>query len=173
MISTKRLDIVEATESDIAAIMELERHKDNRDFIWSGTYDEHQAEIHDSSFLLLVFRQKSDCPTVGFALSKLDFKSDIFELRRIAISEKGMGYGKEVIIALMQYAFEEQHMNRFWLDVYPDNARGIKLYESIGMHREGVLRQNYKSERGYLDQIIYSMLKPEYQKRAVLMAQMV
>lgn len=173
MISTKRLDIVEATESDIAAIMELERHKDNRDFIWSGTYDEHKAEIHDSSFLLLVFRQKSDGATVGFALSKLDFKSDIFELRRIAISEKGMGYGKEVMIALMQYAFEEQHMNRFWLDVYPDNARGIKLYESIGMHREGVLRQNYKSERGYLDQIIYSMLKPEYQKRAVLMAQMV
>ena len=52
--------------------------------------------------------------------------------------------------------------DRFWLEVYPDNLYRIKLYESMGMHRDGVLSQNYKSERGYLDQIIYSMLKGEY-----------
>ncbi len=32
------------------------------------------------------------------------------------------------------------------------------------MHRDGVLRQNYLSDRGYLDQIIYSMLKSEYEE---------
>ena len=64
--------------------------------------------------------------------------------------------------ALFKYAFEEMNINRFWLDVYPDNTIGIKLYEGLGMHRDGVLRQNYKSKRGYLDQIIYSMLKTEY-----------
>jgi len=48
------------------------------------------------------------------------------------------------------------------LDAYPDNLIGIRLYESLGMHLDGVLRQNYKSSRGYLDQIIYSMLKTEY-----------
>ena len=56
----------------------------------------------------------------------------------------------------------ELNINRFWLDAYPDNTVGIHLYESLGMHRDGVLRQNYKSERGYLDQIIFSMLKDEY-----------
>ena len=64
--------------------------------------------------------------------------------------------------ALMKAAFKDMNINRFWLDVYPDNIIGIKLYESLGMHRDGVLRQNYKSYRGYLDQIIYSMLKREY-----------
>ena len=34
------------------------------------------------------------------------------------------------------------------------------------MHRDGVLRQNYKSERGYLDQIIYSMLRSEYRLKS-------
>ena len=52
--------------------------------------------------------------------------------------------------------------NRLWLDVYPDNAVGINLYESLGMHKDGILRQNYKAERGYLDQIIYSILRSEY-----------
>ena len=115
--------------------------------------------------MLLVFRQKADSEIIGYALIRLDFKSEIFELRRIAISSKGMGYGRESMIALLKYAFEEMNINRFWLDVYPDNVIGIKLYESLGMHRDGILRQNYKAKRGYLDQIIYSMLKDEYFQR--------
>lgn len=162
MIETKRLYIVEAKEEDITIIMEMENHKDNKDFVWKGTYKDHLAEIKDDSFLLFVIKNKEDNSIIGFALNKLDFKSNIFELRRIVISEKGMGYGKEVMNALIKYAFEERNMNRLWLDVYPDNVIGIKLYESIGMHCDGILRQNYKSERGYLDQIIYSILKSEY-----------
>lgn len=172
MIETKRLNITEALAADIGTIMELESHRDNRNFIWSGTYEEHLGEIESNDYLLLVFRQKADNTLVGFALVKLDTKSNIFELRRIAISEKGMGYGKEVMVALLRHAFGERNINRFWLDVYPDNERGIRLYESMGMHREGILRQNYKSERGYLDQIIYSMLKHEYLKRAPLMSKL-
>ena len=162
MIETKRLYIVDAREADIETIIELEKNKDNRDFVWKGTYEEHKAEIEDKNHLLFVFREKRENVIVGFALIHLDFESEIFELRRIVISHKGIGYGKEVMVALLKYAFEEMNINRFWLDVYPDNIIGIKLYEGLGMLREGVLRQNYKSERGYLDQIIYSMLRIEY-----------
>ena len=162
MIETKRLYIVDATEADIETIIELENHKDNRNFVWSGTYEEHKAEVEDENHLVFVFRRKENDLIIGYALIRLDFKSEIFELRRIIISHKGMGYGKEVMKALLKYAFEEININRFWLDVYPDNVIGINLYEGLGMHRDGVLRQNYKSERGYLDQIIYSMLKSEY-----------
>ncbi|MFT5872481.1 MAG: ribosomal-protein-alanine N-acetyltransferase [Clostridium sp.] len=164
MIETKRLFIIDAIEADIETIINLESHKDNRDFIWLGTYEEHKAEIENKDHLLFVFKRKEDNLIVGFALIKLDFKSEIFELRRIAISLKGIGYGKETMNALLKYAFEEVNVNRFWLDVYPDNAIGIKLYKGLGMHCDGVLRENYKSERGYLDQIIYSMLKSEYFK---------
>ena len=81
------------------------------------------------------------------------------------MTEKGAGFGEEAMNAIIRFAFEEQNANRFWLDVYPDNHVGIKLYEKLGLHRDGVLRQNYKAERGYLDQIIYSMLKSEYDQR--------
>lgn len=165
MLETKRLNIIDATEADIETIINLESHKDNRDFIWLGTYEEHKAEIEDKNHLIFVFRRKEDNLIVGFALIRLDFKSEIFELRRIAISHKGIGYGKEVMTVLLKYAFEDMNINRFWLDVYPDNIIGIKLYEGLGMHRDGILRQNYKSSRGYLDQIIYSMLKSEYVKK--------
>ena len=113
----------------------------------------------------MIFKEKKAGDIVGYALVRLDFKSNIFELRRIAIDVKGIGYGRESMNALLAYAFEETDTNRFWLDVYPDNTIGIALYESLGMHKDGVLRQNYKAERGYLDQIIYSTLRSEYEKR--------
>ena len=165
MISkTDRLYLAEAQESDINMIMEIENHKDNRDFIWQGTYEQHLGEINDENHLLLKFEKTEDRGIAGYCLIGLDRHSERFELRRIAITDKGKGYGREAIKALMDYAFTELGMNKFWLDVYPDNKVGISLYESLGLKKEGVLRQNYKSERGYLDQVVYSMLKSEYQR---------
>lgn len=165
MIETKRMHLLEAAESQIEEIIELEAHPENRDYLWVGTYEEHKDEIADPNHLLLIFKEKEEDKTVGYALIRLNPKSEIFELRRIAISDKRKGYGREAMEALFKEAFENLGINRFWLDVYPDNIFGINLYESLGMHRDGVLRQNYKAERGYLDQIIYSMLKSEYFER--------
>ena len=163
MISkTDKLYLMEAQESDINMIMEIENHKDNRDFIWQGTYEQHLSEINDENHLLLKFEKTEDRGIAGYCLIGLDRHSERFELRRIAITEKGKGYGREAIKALMDYAFTELGMNKFWLDVYQDNKTGIELYESLGLKKEGVLRQNYKSERGYLDQVVYSMLRSEY-----------
>lgn len=164
MITTERLNIVEATEKDISLIIELEEHTDNRDYLFIGNYEEHMDEIKSPNYLLWLFRKRNDNSVVGYALAQVDFESDKFLLRRIAISEKGVGYGKESLRALIKYAFEEMSMNRFWLDVYPFNERGIHLYESVGMKLDGTMRQNHKDERGYLDQAIYSILKEEYQK---------
>lgn len=122
------MNITEANVSDIESIIEPESHKDNRDYLWIGTEEEHIEEIQDPNHLLPVFREKSDSRIIGYALVRRNKKSEIFELRRIAISEKGKGYGKEAMRALIKTAFEEMNINRFWLDVYPDNATGIKLY---------------------------------------------
>jgi len=161
-LTTERLSIVDAAESDINMIIEMETHPDNRDFIWQGTYEDHLSEINDDQHLLLVFRRAEDDTPIGYSLSRVDFQSEVYELRRLVIADKGKGYGRETLEAHLKYAFEVLKVNRFWLDVFPDNLVGIKLYESVHMHRDGVLRQSYKADRGHLDQIIYSILKEEY-----------
>ena len=161
-MTTKRLVIKDAKEFDIDLIIEMETHPDNRDFIWIGTYEEHLSEIHDNQHLLLMFYNVEDNAPIGYSLSEVDFSSEVYELRRFAIVDKGKGYGREAFQAHLKYAFEELKVNCFWLDVFPDNIVGIGLYESFNMHRDGVLRQNYKTERGCLDQIVYSILKSEY-----------
>lgn len=163
MIRTERMEILRATEADIDTIIALESHPDNRDYLWIGTRQEHLNEIADPNHLLLVFKALEGGATIGYALARLDFVSERFELRRIAIEPKGLGYGREAMQALLAHAFGPLRMNKLWLDVYPHNTVGIRLYESLGMHRDGVLRENYKSAtHGYLDQIIYSLLRREY-----------
>ena len=104
MIETRRLIISEAGYSDISAVIELESHEDNRDYLWIGTEEEHRSEIEDQDHLLLMFRKKEDRKTIGYALVRLNRKSEIFELRRIAISDKRKGYGRESMKALLKYA---------------------------------------------------------------------
>ena len=162
LIETERLNIQVAGEEDIDKIIELENHPENRRFIWQGSYEEHLREIGCKNTQLLIFKEKTNNKIVGFSLSALDSRSDVFELRRIAVAHKGRGYGREAISEIMKYSFNRLGVNRFWLDVYPDNEVGIKLYKSLGMKLEGVLRQSYKADRGYLDQMIFSILRDEY-----------
>ena len=60
MIETKRMWLREATADDIDQIIALEEHKDNRDFLWIGTRQEHQDEIDDPNHILLIFEKKQD-----------------------------------------------------------------------------------------------------------------
>ena len=133
IFETERLNIDEVAESEIDEVIEIESHKENRDYLWIRTVDEHKAEIADPNHMLLIFHEKTSGETKGYALIRLDFKSHIFEVRRIAITDKGRGYGKESMLGLIRYAFEQTETNRLWLDVYPDNEIGIKMYESLGI----------------------------------------
>lgn len=162
LFTTERLIVSNAKEGEIDTIMSIENHDENKKFIWQGSYEEHLREINDETSMLLTIREKETGYITGYCLVRLSHKFDAFELRRLAIINKGQGFGKEALLGIIKYCFETLEMNRFWLDVYPFNRIGVNLYESIGMYCEGTLRQSYKDERGYHDQIIFSLLKEEY-----------
>ena len=55
--------------------------------------------------------------------------------------QKGIGNGRAALSESLRIAFEELHLNRVTVEVLTSNLRALKLYESIGFVREGVLRQ--------------------------------
>ena len=91
MINTERLTFYRASEKDINTIISIEEDKENRDYVWTGTYEEHLNEINDPGYLLLLINKKDTDKLVGYLLIAFDFKSNIFELRRIVITKKGRG----------------------------------------------------------------------------------
>ena len=84
------------------------------------------------------------------------------ELRRITVNQKGLGFGRESLQLLKKLCFRKLNCHRLWLDVYDDNTRAIKFYESEGFIKEGVLRENTKTKKGFRSRRIYAMLENEY-----------
>ena len=164
IFETERLYFDELKEEEIPEVIEIENDKENRKFIWQGSVEEHLHEIADPDYLVLLLHEKDSLEIKGYALTHFDFKSNVYEIRRIAITDKGKGYGREMLNGLVDYVFKNTNTNRIWLDTYTDNVKGICLYESAGFHKDGVLRQSYLSGDGYKDQIVYSLLRKEYEE---------
>lgn len=74
---------------------------------------------------------------------------------------RGKGYGKDMLITLIKYGFNELNLNRIWCEVYSNN-NSIHLYKKLGFKSEGTLRENVYKNGNYLDSHILGMLKKEF-----------
>jgi RimJ/RimL family protein N-acetyltransferase len=84
------------------------------------------------------------------------------EFRRIVITDKGKGYGKQTVEHVKKLAFETYNAHRLWLDVKGQNHRAQAIYQVAGFVIEGTLRECLKSENGYDSLVIMSILQREY-----------
>lgn len=160
-LSGEKIKITNNIGADVSKIIEFEIS--NNQFINSYNKEKHHALLDDSDCLHLSLRRLDNDKIVGFMLLfGLDGVNDSLELRRIAINEKGKGFGREALKLLKRLCFEELKFHRLWLDVYDDNERAYKLYESEGFSKEGLLRDKFKTENGYRSQRVYSILESEY-----------
>ena len=79
--------------------------------------------------------------------------------------EWGKGYGTEATTLMTAYAFETLNLNRVWLQVYDNNARGRRVYEKVGFQTEGVLRQETYRQGRYFDAFIMAILRQDWEQR--------
>src|SRR5205814_5147211 len=76
--------------------------------------------------------------------------------------EMGKGFGSAAIRATMAIAFGELQLHKLWLMVFSHNARGRRLYGTLGFVEEGVLREEYFHEGKWHDMERTSMLAHEH-----------
>lgn len=73
-------------------------------------------------------------------------------------------YGEEVLNMALRYGFMELSLHRLWLEVPSYAAERIKLFEAAGFLREIQRRECVFHNGQYHDQLVYSILKPEWKK---------
>lgn len=71
----------------------------------------------------------------------------------------------EAARAVLQYLFEEVGFNRVAANHDKENVKSGRVMQKIGMTREGTLRASGKNNRGVVDEVYYSILKEEYDKK--------
>ena len=116
------------------------------------------AALHDSDTAHLIVERTADSRRVGHAiLTGLTDRDQGIRLRRICITEKGEGYGREALRLVIQLAFEQLRTPRLWLIVRSHNLRAQRLYQSEGFVTEAVPDAAAPPD----SPITMSMLKPE------------
>jgi RimJ/RimL family protein N-acetyltransferase len=150
-------------EKDLPFVLAAERAEDNRKYVAQWTQAMHEAALTNTDLRHLIIERLDDRTPVGYLiLAGLDSPHQNIEFRRIVITEKGKGYGRDTLRLVKQFAFERQGANRLWLDVKDHNTRARKLYQSEGFIEEGTLRECFKTEDGFESLVIMSMLQSEY-----------
>jgi RimJ/RimL family protein N-acetyltransferase len=66
-------------------------------------------------------------------------------------ADTSKGYGSDAIRALVDFGFGALRLERIWLDVFDDNARGRHVYERLGFVHEGTFRRGVYRHGRYLD----------------------
>ncbi len=74
------------------------------------------------------------------------------------------GYGTEALQLIIQHGFETLNLNRIFLRVYENNPRAVRSYEKSGLSVEGRLRQGHYDNAKYIDVILMSILRSEWQE---------
>lgn len=78
---------------------------------------------------------------------------------------RGMGYGTDVVMTVMKYAFEELGLNRLDGSMLEYNIPSQKLYiNKCGWTVEGKKRQHIFKSNEFHDQLIVGILKKDYEE---------
>lgn len=161
-----RIRLRPTIESDLDFVLGAEQAAENRAFVGVWMPEQHRAALESEDLSHLVI-ENADGELVGYViLAGLADANNSIEFRRIVVTEKNRGYGKEALREIKKLAFEELKAHRLWLDVKEANAPARHIYETMGFQTEGVLRECLKTETGYESLVVMSMLRGEYESES-------
>jgi diamine N-acetyltransferase len=100
----------------------------------------------------------------SLAFNDIDWRNKASEFG-IMIGDKtywNQGYGTEAVRLLAKHGFNTLNLNRIFLHVFENNPRAIRAYEKAGFVHEGRERQAEFKDGKYIDVLVMSMLKDEF-----------
>jgi diamine N-acetyltransferase len=153
-----------AAEKDIARIIALERASWARTFVGQWSEERHRATLSTGDARYLVSESEPEGLAGYVILRGLSEDSGSIELKRIVVAAPGRGLGRQLLAETARHAFEDLGAHRLFLDVFEDNARARRLYESFGFTYEGVLRDAARRDGRYYALHMMSMLESEYRQ---------
>jgi len=119
--------------ADLDWVLEAEAHPENAPFVTQWTRGEHAAALEHPEMRHLVIETVPDGRAVGYViLAGLAAPRHGIEVRRIVVTDKGRGYGRETLRLIKTMALRDLGASRLWLDVRSNNPKAKRLYEEEG-----------------------------------------
>jgi RimJ/RimL family protein N-acetyltransferase len=132
--------------------------------------DWYEAQRRDptmQNFAIVLNTENVHIGSIG--LMKINQREQNAELG-IMIGDKrqwGQGYGREAIKLLLPFGFATLNLHRIYLRVDATHPAAIRCYTNCGFVEEGRLRDAVFRQGRFEDQLIMSILRPEYFKATI------
>jgi RimJ/RimL family protein N-acetyltransferase len=124
--------------ADLDWVLAAEGAAENRPYVTQWTRQEHESTLGHPDTSHLIVETLAGARRVGYViLAGLEAAREAVELRRIVITDKGRGYGRETLRLIKTMALDELRTRRLWLDVRTNNPAAKRLYEAEGFAVEG------------------------------------
>lgn len=150
-------------EKDLEFVLKSEYHPDNSPYVLQWTKEQHIEAMLNKDILHLIVEDNTDFKPVGYIISAgIESPERNVEFKRMVITEKGRGFGREALRLIKKLSFEGFNAHRLWLDVKDYNLRAQSLYKSEGFIQEGLLRECLLYKGKFESIIIMSILEDEY-----------
>ena len=167
-VLNNNLIIREATESDAAAILDIQRDVVTElEYLitapeeFNKTLEEQQEWIHKilQSERETIVAAEADGTVVGWIAFQTSPRSRLAHTGSIGMmiepSYRNRGIGKALIVNVLDWAAENPLIEKVCLGVLSTNERAIRLYESLGFMEEGRKVKDIKfSEDRYADDVL-------------------
>ncbi|MFZ5351350.1 MAG: GNAT family N-acetyltransferase [Bacillota bacterium] len=150
------------TEMDLDYVINNENAPENSPYVTQWTREQHLQAMMDSDIYHIIIADTNNFAVGYMIIAGLNDHNKSVELRRVVISEKGKGYGREALRLAKKHAFEKLNAHRVWLDVREHNIKAQELYKSEGFVVEGLIRECVYKDGKYISIYYMSILEQEY-----------
>ncbi|RZM77417.1 GNAT family N-acetyltransferase [Leptolyngbya iicbica] len=155
------------TPDDLDFVLPAEAAAHAAGYVRLWTRDRHLQTLADANEGHWIIEDATTRDRVGYViLLGLQDPDQCLLLKRIVITQTGQGYGREVLMQVLDKAFNEFAAHRVWLDVMEENHRARSLYRSLGFVEEGRLRESVKLGEQFASMWLMSMLRSEFLARS-------
>ena len=121
----------------------------------------------DAKDIYLAICLKENDEMIGYlSLNNIDWRNRKVEWGGITIGEKkhrGKGYANEAAYLMLDFAFSELGIHRFYGHWLEANKASIMLGKKLGFKHEGVLRDSVYKNNNFNNVVVMSILKEEFE----------
>jgi len=136
IITGSRIQIRRACIADADFMSRAEQEPDNALWVANWNLGWRIQKLGDDNFLQTIIERRDGTP-IGFAIFRnMLMKENQVELKRIALMEKGKGYGKEALYLIQDFAFNILHTEKLYLSTRTENIRAQSIYKTTGFTPE-------------------------------------
>jgi RimJ/RimL family protein N-acetyltransferase len=123
-----------------------------------------QNTLQDSNTIFFALCSQDNEHIGNVKLDRIDWVAGTCELGIIIGDERyrGKGLGKEAMLLLIQYAFNDLNLRKISLAVFENNQHAKKLYESLGFQLEGTFVKHIFKEGRLWDKYFYALFNTNY-----------